>query len=75
MRDAFKSFRCQSGFSSPLRDATEIAADQYDPLAEDPERARDVAGRRGGERRNTGGAPGGDCSSRGGSRTTTTDTR
>lgn len=43
MSDDDKSFRCQSGFSSPPCYASEIAPDYFDPLAVDPEQARDVA--------------------------------
>lgn len=43
MSDDVKSFRCQSGFSSPPCYAAEIAPDYFDPLAVDPEQARDVA--------------------------------
>ncbi|MBK5945749.1 5-formyltetrahydrofolate cyclo-ligase [Rhodobacter veldkampii DSM 11550] len=43
MSDDFKSFRCQSGFSSPPCYAAEIALEYFDPLAVDPEQARDVA--------------------------------
>lgn len=43
MSDDFKSFRCQSGFSSPPCYAAEIAPEYFDPLAVDPEQARDVA--------------------------------
>ncbi|WP_330628073.1 5-formyltetrahydrofolate cyclo-ligase (plasmid) [Thioclava litoralis] len=43
MSDDFKSFRCQSGFSSPPCYAAEVAPDYFDPLAVDPEQARDVA--------------------------------
>lgn len=43
MSDEFKSFRCQSGFSSPPCYAAEVAPDYFDPLAVDPEQARDVA--------------------------------
>lgn len=37
------NFRCRSGFSSPPCYAAEIAPDYFDPLAVDPEQARDVA--------------------------------
>ncbi len=37
------SFRCRSGFSSPPCYAAEIAPEYFDPLAVDPEQARDVA--------------------------------
>lgn len=43
MSDDFKSFRCQSGFSSPPCYAAEVALEYFDPLAVDPEQARDVA--------------------------------
>ncbi len=43
MSDEFKAFRCQSGFSSPPCYAAEVAPDYFDPLAVDPEQARDVA--------------------------------
>jgi len=43
MSDEFKSFRCQSGFSSPPCYAAEFAPEYFDPLAVDPEQARDVA--------------------------------
>ena len=43
MSDEFKSFRCQSGFSSPPCYAAEVAPEYFDPLAVDPEQARDVA--------------------------------
>lgn len=43
MSDEFKSYRCQSGFSSPPCYAAEVAPDYFDPLAVDPEQARDVA--------------------------------
>ncbi|WBL32147.1 5-formyltetrahydrofolate cyclo-ligase [Sinirhodobacter sp. HNIBRBA609] len=43
MSDEFKNFRCPSGFSSPPCYAAEIAPDYFDPLAVDPEQARDVA--------------------------------
>ncbi|BBU59469.1 5-formyltetrahydrofolate cyclo-ligase (plasmid) [Mameliella alba] len=43
MSDEFKSFRCQSGFSSPPCYAAEIAPDYFDPLAVDPDQERDVA--------------------------------
>ncbi len=43
MSDDFESFRCKSGFSSPPCYAAEIAPDYFDPLAVDPEQARDVA--------------------------------
>ncbi|PTW99269.1 MULTISPECIES: 5-formyltetrahydrofolate cyclo-ligase [Paracoccaceae] len=43
MSDDFKSFRCQSGFSSPPCYAAEVAPEYFDPLAVDPEQARDVA--------------------------------
>ncbi|MBW0157535.1 5-formyltetrahydrofolate cyclo-ligase [Sedimentimonas flavescens] len=43
MSDEFKNFRCRSGFSSPPCYAAEIAPDYFDPLAVDPEQARDVA--------------------------------
>lgn len=49
--DAFDSFRCQSGFSSPPCYAAEIAPDYFDPLAVDPEQARDVARWRTSERK------------------------
>lgn len=41
--DDRNSFRCRSGFSSPPCYAAEIAPDYFDPLAVDPEQARDVA--------------------------------
>ncbi len=75
MSDDFKSFRCQSGFSSPSRDAAETAADQCDPLTAGPEQARDVAHRREGEKTETGDALGRARSATGGSRARTTDTR
>ena len=43
MSDDFKSFRCQSGFSSPPCYAAEVAPEYFDPLAVDPKQARDVA--------------------------------
>lgn len=43
MSDESKSFRCQSGFSSPPCYAAEVAPDYFDPLATDPAQARDVA--------------------------------
>lgn len=43
MSDEFKSYRCQSGFSSPPCYAAEVAPEYFDPLAVDPEQARDVA--------------------------------
>ena len=43
MSDEFESFRCRSGFSSPPCYAAEVAPDYFDPLAVDPEQARDVA--------------------------------
>ncbi len=43
MSNDFKTFRCQGGFSSPPCYAAEIAPDYFDPLAVDPEQARDVA--------------------------------
>ncbi|OYX44100.1 MAG: 5-formyltetrahydrofolate cyclo-ligase [Rhodobacterales bacterium 32-67-9] len=43
MSDDPDNFRCQSGFSSPPCYAAEIAPDYFDPLAVDPEQARDVA--------------------------------
>ncbi|MEQ8868809.1 MAG: 5-formyltetrahydrofolate cyclo-ligase [Silicimonas sp.] len=43
MTDEFKSFRCRSGFSSPPCYAAEVAPEYFDPLATDPEQARDVA--------------------------------
>ncbi|MER3352521.1 MAG: 5-formyltetrahydrofolate cyclo-ligase [Hoeflea sp. D1-CHI-28] len=43
MTDEFKSFRCRSGFSSPPCYAAEVAPGYIDPLATDPEQARDVA--------------------------------
>lgn len=43
MSDDFKSFRCQSGFSSPPCYAAEVAPEYFDPLAVDPEQVRDVA--------------------------------
>ena len=43
MSDEFKSFRCQIGFSSPPCYAAEVAPEYFDPLAVDPEQARDVA--------------------------------
>ncbi|GAA6202104.1 5-formyltetrahydrofolate cyclo-ligase [Aquicoccus sp. SU-CL01552] len=43
MSDDFKSFRCQSDFSSPPCYAAEVAPEYFDPLAVDPEQARDVA--------------------------------
>ncbi|WP_323764103.1 5-formyltetrahydrofolate cyclo-ligase [Marinovum sp.] len=43
MSDEFDSFRCQSGFSSPPCSAAEIAPEYFDPLAVDPQQARDVA--------------------------------
>lgn len=43
MSDKFESFRCQGGFSSPPCYAAEIAPDYFDPLAVDPQQARDVA--------------------------------
>lgn len=43
MSDECKSFRCQSGFSSPPCYTAEVAPDYFDPLAVDPEQARDVA--------------------------------
>lgn len=42
MSREFKSFECQSGFSSPPFYAAEIAPGYYDPMAVDPEQARDV---------------------------------
>lgn len=42
MSDDPDNFRCQSGFSSPPCYAAEIAPDYFDPLAVDPEQARDV---------------------------------
>lgn len=43
MSDDFDSFLCQSGFSSPPCSAAEIAPEYFDPLAVDPQQARDVA--------------------------------
>lgn len=43
MTDKADSFRCRGGFSSPPCYASEIAPDYFDPLAVDPEQARDVA--------------------------------
>ncbi|MCW8842354.1 MAG: 5-formyltetrahydrofolate cyclo-ligase, partial [Rhodobacteraceae bacterium] len=43
MTEKFKSFRCQSGFSSPPCYAADIAPDYFDPLMVSPEQARDVA--------------------------------
>lgn len=43
MSDDFESFRCKGGFSSPPCYASEVAPDYFDPLAVDPEQARDVA--------------------------------
>lgn len=43
MSDEFKSYRGQSGYSSPPCYAAEVAPDYFDPLAVDPEQARDVA--------------------------------
>ncbi|WP_347309717.1 5-formyltetrahydrofolate cyclo-ligase [Defluviimonas sp. SAOS-178_SWC] len=43
MSDDPDNFRCRSGFSSPPCYAAEIAPDYFDPLAVDPEQARDVA--------------------------------
>lgn len=43
MSDDPDNFRCQGGFSSPPCYAAEIAPDYFDPLAVDPEQARDVA--------------------------------
>lgn len=43
MSDDFESFRCRSGFSSPPCFAAEVAPEYFDPLATDPEQARDVA--------------------------------
>ena len=43
MSDEFKSFRCQSSFSSPPCYAAEVAPDYFDPLAVDSEKARDLA--------------------------------
>ena len=43
MSDEFESFRCRSGFSSPPCYAAEVAPEYFDPLAVDPEQARDVA--------------------------------
>jgi len=43
MNDEAESFRCQSGFSSPPCLASEVAPDYFDPLAVDPQQARDVA--------------------------------
>ena len=43
MSDDFESFRCRSGFSSPPCYAAEVAPEYFDPLATDPEQARDVA--------------------------------
>ena len=45
MSDEFKSYRCQSGFSSPPCYAAEVAPDYFDPLAVDPEQAREQAAR------------------------------
>lgn len=39
----FENFACSSGFSSPPCYATEIAPEYFDPLAVDPQQARDVA--------------------------------
>lgn len=41
--DETDSFRCQSGFSSPPCYAAEVDPAYFDPLAVDPEQARDVA--------------------------------
>jgi 5-formyltetrahydrofolate cyclo-ligase len=41
--NADDSFRCQGGFSSPPCYAAEIAPDYFDPMAVDPQQARDVA--------------------------------
>lgn len=38
-----KNFRCQSGFASPPCYAADVAPDYFDPLAVNPEQARDVA--------------------------------
>lgn len=43
MSDEFKGFCCHSGFSSPPCYGAEVAPDFFDPLAVDPEQARDVA--------------------------------
>ncbi|PWE31250.1 5-formyltetrahydrofolate cyclo-ligase [Maritimibacter sp. 55A14] len=43
MSDDFKNFRCKSGFSSPPCYAADVAPNYFDPLATDPEQARDVA--------------------------------
>lgn len=43
MSDDPDGFRCRSGFSSPPCYAAEVAPDYFDPLAVDPEQARDVA--------------------------------
>ncbi|MFC4670748.1 5-formyltetrahydrofolate cyclo-ligase [Seohaeicola nanhaiensis] len=39
----FENFACSSGFSSPPCYAAEIAPEYFDPLAVDPQQARDVA--------------------------------
>jgi len=44
------NFRCRSGFSSPPCYAAEVAPDYFDPLAVDPDQARDVARWRNAER-------------------------
>lgn len=43
MSDECRSLLCQTGFSSPPCYAAEVAPDYFDPLAVDPEQARDVA--------------------------------
>lgn len=43
MTDDFEGFKCVGGFSSPPCLAGEVAPDYFDPLAVDPQQARDVA--------------------------------
>ena len=43
MTDNPDNFRCRGGFSSPPCFAADVAPDYFDPLAVDPEQARDVA--------------------------------
>ena len=43
MTDDPDNFRCRGGFSSPPCYAADVAPDYFDPLAVDPDQARDVA--------------------------------
>ncbi|GAA6201247.1 hypothetical protein [Aquicoccus sp. SU-CL01552] len=44
MSDAFKSFRCCAGFSSPPSDDGATAQEGFDPPEVEPEQSRDAAG-------------------------------